>query len=115
MLTTEAEAKTKRCHEGYAASPGASVNPLTDFVHQTSVAPPAMHSVGAGYGAAITTMAAAATAPIFCLGTACMAWRWRGWTNEGPDGPDHRLTNRNPTQGHPDYHRYGYCGKAGRP
>ncbi len=49
MIVTEEEAKTKRCQEGYAASPGATRNPATDHVTQ-SFAVPSMVSVGGWRG-----------------------------------------------------------------
>jgi hypothetical protein len=92
MLTTEAEAKTKRCQEGYAASPGAAKEPVTEYTtaHQ---AVPMMSAAGAG-GFAMTSTVSPMTAPIFCLGSACMAWRWRHEPRPDRDGQ-------------------GYCGKAG--
>jgi hypothetical protein len=76
MIVTEEEAKTKRCQEGYAASPGATLNPSTDYVQQSFVVPSvSSHALGGASFAAATT-AAPMTAPIFCLGSACMAWKW---------------------------------------
>jgi hypothetical protein len=108
MFLSENEAKTKRCQEGYAASNGAARDPATE--NTTVSAAVAMTSVGTVYGAGsygITTTAEPKTAPIFCLASACMAWRWRlnnAYLGEGAidrsNGDDRSL---------------GYCGKAGRP
>lgn len=97
MILTEEEAKTKRCQEGYAASPGAALNPSTDYVHQSFMVSQTTHSFSGGAGVTATT-AAPITAPIFCLGSACMAWRW--FDNRD----DRAITDPR-----------GFCGKAGRP
>lgn len=66
MLTTEEEAKTKRCQEGFH---GADLG--TGYME----ARPAFVSVGAGaYGYA--------TAPTNCIGSGCMAWRWHMTLND---------------------------------
>lgn len=105
MIVTEQEAKTKRCQEGYAASPGAALNPSTDYVHQSFVVPslsvPSSH--GASFGATATT-AAPITAPIFCLGGACMAWTWSRIWDDGEFVQERTL----------DGTPLGYCGKAHR-
>lgn len=95
MILTEEEASTKRCQEGYAASPGAAREPVTEYGTVTQ-AVPVMSSVGSmgGFGATMATTAEPKTAPIFCLGSQCMAWRW--WNGIGRKGT-------------------GYCGKAGNP
>lgn len=136
MMLTEQEASTKRCQEGYAASPGASKNPQTDYMQQSFMVP-SMSSLSLG-SAAVATTAAAVTAPIFCLGSACMAWRWYddvdyedgeplpfgatpadpGWEKDGEvwvagagilKGGEMRQRWRRPLA------RKGYCGKAGAP
>ena len=74
MIVTEEEAKTKRCQESYPACREVS---------------PEGHHISASTGGGYATQ----TAPSFCIGSACMAWRWMD-------------------QDHQDK---GYCGKAGRP
>lgn len=98
MILTEEEARTKRCQEGYAASPGASLNPSTDYVHQSFAMPSMSHSSIGSSTAVTATTAAPMTAPIFCLGSACMAWRWF-------DNTDDKAIKE----------PRGYCGKAGKP
>lgn len=73
MIVTEEEAKTKRCQEGFG--------PSSDK----------MAEIDSGLW----------TQPSYCIGSACMAWRWLDQTvfwdeHRKPDAP-------------------GYCGKAGRP
>jgi len=86
MLLTEEEAKTKRCQEAYAASPGAVRDPVTEYVVES--VPASITTAYACGGTSIASASRPATAPIFCLGSGCMAWRWR-------------------------VERLGYCGKAG--
>lgn len=100
MIVTEEEAKTKRCQEGYAASPGAALNPVTDYVHQSFVVPSMSAPVAGAFGTMATT-ATPITAPIFCLGSACMAWRWV-------------IGDRADTYGRENKDK-GYCGKAVKP
>ncbi len=79
MTLTEEEAKkTKRCQESF----GPPATPM-----QMS------YTVGVGI--------AAHTAPLMCLGSACMAWRWVQII--GGDGFTPMDTDK------------GYCGKAGKP
>lgn len=88
MILTEEEAKTKRCQESYG--PPLSSN--------------GMSMVSAGVSIAVQT------SPTHCIGSACMAWRWSGWSNGNGV-----YSEKNPTADHPDFHRYGYCGKGVRP
>lgn len=84
MIVTEEEAKTKRCQESYAAC-----SQVTPEGHTF-----AMAFSGGAY--------ATATAPSMCIGSRCMAWRWRdSWVEDG----------RNAAQPNTK----GYCGKAGEP
>lgn len=93
MIVTEEEAKTKRCQESFAACTGVSVD---GAVYQSSWSHPPPPLGGPGYCATVFT------APMNCLGSACMAWRWR------LAGPDHNIDRG-------DGEKVGYCGKAGRP
>lgn len=105
-MITEEQAKTKRCHEGFAASPGASRNPDIDHAAVFESAPVSMVGMPSGYGssfAAVTTTRPM-TAPIFCLGSSCMAWRWAG-----APPPENRV------EGETNPNWVGYCGKAGKP
>ncbi len=83
MIVTEEEAKTKRCQEGFGP-------PLHQPKHPDSV-------IGkiVGPGEVIVT------APIHCIGSACMAWRW--------------ATEGNLIEGWAASATLGYCGKAGAP
>lgn len=94
MLTTEDEAKTKRCQESFPASQGLSIDGA--ITHTSSPALPAGYPLtsGGGYGVTMAT----ASAPLMCLGSACMAWRWS--LPESINAADNI---------------FGYCGKAGRP
>jgi hypothetical protein len=115
MIVTEEEAKTKRCQESfgdrYTTKDGAMiVAPLTGGVQPV------------------------VTSPSFCIGSACMAWRWRdkavelsysrvrteNENNRGfyfrqgyeddPENPGYlRIVER------PASAATGYCGKAGKP
>ena len=80
MIVTEDEAKTKRCQEGFGP-------PLVDAMHGNVV----MHAMPGG-------VIAAASSPIHCIGSACMAWRWFDNLDDGAV-----ITP------------LGYCGKAGKP
>jgi len=76
MTLTEDEAKSKRCQESFGdthVSPGGQTFAATG-------------AIGGAY--------AQTTSPSYCIGSACMAWRW-----SRPDG----MTDK------------GYCGKAGQP
>lgn len=80
MILTEEEAKTKWCPEARCgnASGANRSGPQHDFA-----------------------------ATPFCIGSACMAWRWNGESPAFPGaGPEDNL---NPAG------RGGYCGKAGKP
>lgn len=120
MLVTEAEAANIRCQEGYAASNGATANPLTDVVH-VSVPMASSHLYSAGVSMA--TSAVPATAPLFCLGRRCMAWRWNNhpWEYsvsrsipEGNGWEEYHCEGWNYNWRRPVIST-GYCGKVGRP
>lgn len=102
MIVTEEEAKTKRCQESFAACTGVSVD---GAVYQSSWSHPPPPLGGAGDGATVFT------APMNCLGSACMAWRWTREASFERVGP---LEIRREGQG-PYSATYGFCGKAGRP
>lgn len=92
MLTTESEAKTKRCQESFAAA-----QVISPEGHSYAAAAPFSHGYTGGGSYALTS------APAMCVGSACMAWRWGEWEEKGEYG----TPRGKPTK--------GYCGKAGRP
>jgi len=100
MFTSEREAKTKRCQEGFAASPGAARDPAIEYTVVNKPVPLTSMAMGMGAAAAFSSASEPKTAPIFCLGSACMAWRWE------------RPPPANRTSGEDWYE--GYCGKAGK-
>lgn len=60
-----------------------------------------------------------ASASVFCVGSACMAWRWARKPNEEWK-PDHSMMwpprdNRLGPQPYIEDRERGYCGLAGRP
>ncbi len=83
MILTEEEAKTKRCQESFGDR----------FTTKDGTM---MAVAGTIYRGADPVV----TSPSFCIGSACMAWRWyeedKGLTSDPP-------------------RTYGYCGKAGKP
>jgi hypothetical protein len=91
MIVTEEEAKTKRCQEAFPAAYGLSEGGIQSGPIAThSVPGVSMSSIG---GAAYAVYSEPhGGAPMHCLGSACMAWRW----SHGSDD-------------------MGYCGKAGKP
>jgi hypothetical protein len=91
MTLTEDEAKTKRCQESYPAADG--VNP--GGFAEVSPSP-----ISPSWGAS----AARICAPMFCIGSGCMAWRWAT--------PQVVHKYNQPTG---EIIVKGYCGKAGRP
>lgn len=116
MLTTEDEAKTKRCPQSFPACAATSSGGL-----MVSTASPFAHDYSNGAGTSYATP----TAPSMCIGSACMAWRWETWAVYGPDGTFRNVIDCEPPPdgsllGGPDqqpftYKRLGYCGKAGHP
>lgn len=95
MLTTEEEAKTKRCHASFAAC-----TQVTDRGYVIAMQMPS----GGAY--------AVHTAPSMCIGSACMAWRWhRGsYYKADPVQPNHFTE----IEGKGEYSvTYGRCGLAG--
>lgn len=101
MILTEEEAKGKRCQESFSAC-----REVSDRGHiYASV------STGGAF--------ASYTAPAMCIGSACMAWRWKRGSvfHPAPPDPDNpgvahfiEIENRG------DYSKtHGFCGKAGRP
>ena len=95
MIITEEEAKTKRCQEGFAAATGISADGIPVMQPEAS-GPISSHGATGYYGVS------RGGAPMNCIGSACMAWRWGDWhldnaTNQRSSG------------------KAGYCGKAGRP
>jgi hypothetical protein len=65
MTVTEEEAKTKRCQESYPAAEGLS---LGGFIENAPVP--------MGAASISSSCYARYTAPVNCIGSACMAWRW---------------------------------------
>lgn len=99
MIVTEEEAKTKRCQEGFAAATGISADGRP--VMQPASAGPVHPHGAAGYYAV-----SHGGAPMNCLGSGCMAWRWAQKPNfdfsvHNIEAPAWLDTDR------------GYCGKAG--
>lgn len=94
MILTEQEAKTKRCQESYAAGAGAHADgkPILRPV------PENMKDLYDGADHTITNYA-----PVNCIGSGCMAWRWH---EIGRDPQTGRVLVVGNT---------GYCGKAGKP
>jgi len=88
MTLTEDEAKTKRCQESFAAAEGLSIGGFAE----AAPFPPNVVSYNA------TASYARQTAPSHCIGSACMAWRWRF-----------------PHSANEHDKLLGYCGKAGQP
>lgn len=80
MIVTEEEAKTKRCQESYPACSQVS---------------PEGHTFAVAMSGGAYSMQ---TAPSYCIGSACMAWRWF-------DNTDDQAIKQ----------PRGYCGKAGAP
>jgi hypothetical protein len=82
VLTTETEAKTKRCQEGFADVILSEDKPTTDQRNWS--------------------------APLNCIGSACMAWRWGKIINVYTPGATPQEFTLSQELG-------GYCGKAGKP
>ena len=95
MIVTEAVASTKRCQEGFPASDGVTSGQINQVVHSV---PMISHSYGSGVAMAATV--STPTAPMFCIASGCMAWRWHVI-----DGKQERTL---------DGTAIGYCGKAHR-
>lgn len=91
MIVTEEEAKTKRCQEGYAAA--------ESITHDGAL----LHTVGqslsvGSYSASGSVAVAVGGAPLNCIGSACMSWRWfDNLADQAVKTPR------------------GFCGKAGKP
>lgn len=64
MIVTEQEASTKRCQESFAAAHGVSPDGAT-YASSWHYPPPPMGAASAVH-----------TAPLTCIGSACMAWDW---------------------------------------
>jgi hypothetical protein len=94
VILTEEEAKTRRCQEGFPAAE--SINSGGYPIQVTVAADPTHYSSNIG----VVTQGGA---PLYCIGSACMAWRWM---LAHPHDTDR-------TQG--DDRSRGYCGKAGKP
>jgi hypothetical protein len=86
-MYTEADAKTKWCPFARAL---VSISPLSDPTRHTAIA-----SANRGNNAELLG---------WCVGSACMAWRW----NDGLDLIDSMVAERNGS-------RRGYCGASGNP
>lgn len=94
MIVTEEEAKTKRCQESFAACNSMSTDGA-GYMSSWSHPPPPASPGGTG--------AIVHTAPLYCLGSACMAWRWVLEHEHGDPYNQLVKTDR------------GFCGKAGGP
>lgn len=70
MIVTVQEASTKRCQESY----GPPLSP-TGAIYSTSTV-----SYGAG---SMGYSMAVGTSPSYCIGPACMAWKFAGQTIDG--------------------------------
>ena len=82
MTLTEDEAKTKRCQESFG---------------DTNVSPTGhAYSAHIAYGGSALVQ----TSPSYCIGSACMAWRWKRGEYD---------------QGGQEIATHGFCGKAGQP
>jgi hypothetical protein len=108
MFTTEKEANTKRCQESFAACEGLTAQGHTQAAH-------AVVSPIAGAGNSY----ARHTAPFFCIGSRCMAWRWAGMRSKADPDSVH-VSYRALTQARRGELTHlqepvGYCGKAGKP
>lgn len=98
MLTTEDEAKTKRCQESFGDG----------FVGSGTAQAMSIPANPFGYGSSAGALVT--SSPAMCIGSACMAWRWRGWVDpQRADGHVYEHGDRRATS------HVGYCGKAGRP
>jgi hypothetical protein len=106
MIVTEEEAKTKRCQESFGD-------------HYLTADGNSVISVSMNFGAAVALQAS----PSYCIGSACMAWRWKRGSLYRPVDPADQLP-----QTHANFHTFeeieekgdystthGYCGKAGKP
>lgn len=115
MIVTEEEAKTKRCPESFPAHANISTDGTTMSAPVFS-----HHQNGMGInGMGITV--AIQTAPSHCIGSACMAWRWKLEGEHMMAAPIYAGFNQGPSHavpvpgsGQPST-THGYCGKAGRP
>jgi hypothetical protein len=105
VLTTEAEAKTKRCQESFAAAVAISENGNT---HATTWAPLPNTAPAWGGAGHSTVTSSVYSAPLCCIGSACMAWRWGKIINVYTPGA-------NPQEFTLSQELGGYCGKAGMP
>ena len=94
MILPEEDAKTKRCQESFPAATGLSVG---GAAFPTTWQPLPPNCGGAGY--------AVHTAPLMCIGSACMAWRWH---QEPPTISDNSHSMAFSVA-------RGFCGKAGKP
>ena len=98
MIVTEQEAKTKRCQESFGDG-----NLGSGFAEPR----PAFSFGGAGF----VTTAAATTSPMYCIGSACMAWRWHAWATYKHRDDDGRSFDMEVRLSE----THGFCGKAGIP
>jgi hypothetical protein len=100
MILTEEEAKTKRCQESFGSQPNAPFG--------------SMHM-------AVTASYAQPMSPTHCLGSACMAWRWKIEGGQMTVAPLYAGFNQGPSHAIPvpgtskPSTTHGYCGKAGLP
>lgn len=124
MIATEEEAKTKRCQESFPAADALSPHGATEAVPlpmQTVSYP--YGAYGGGYSVGEAVGYARHTAPTHCIGSACMAWRWkRGDLYKSVDERDKlpkdhaNYADFHLLEGAGDYSTtHGYCGKAGKP
>jgi hypothetical protein len=108
MIVTVEEAATKRCQEGYAASKGVTMRPADPPI--TTYAPqaiPSINAMGAGYSTMSAVPEQGPTAPFYCIGPACMAWKWAMQFDANGDNEWGQWRTK-------DGQQLGYCGKARR-
>lgn len=97
MILTEEEAKTRRCQESFGPlfmTPEGGEHHIPRYATSATAAPSGLMAnvASPGFGHNMPTIAS----PGYCIGSKCMAWRWR--VTEGAAWDDKPV---------------GYCGKAG--
>jgi len=122
MTLTEEEAKTKWCPFARGALAHVMSKSGDEQFEQLAIQP------GTGYNRIQrssqdrTETQTGMPMSCCCLGSACMAWRWRGWVNLMADG-SHEVDEttggfaygQGKTQAPHGCNHLGYCGLAGKP